>query len=241
MEEQQVDKTKKERKKKQKNVSITVKANKKGRHVMKLLNVLRVLVIPIYYLLKPFRYYGNKKVKDGACVYVSNHYTLLDPVYVAATTWEGIHYVSKKENLKVPFLGFIMKKVKAIFANRDGNDVRPLLDCLKCLKNNEKIAIYPEGTRNKTGEEMLPFKHGAAVMAIRAKAPIIPIVMYTKPRFFRCCHILIGEPIELSEYYDKKLTQDDYNEADEKLRSLMLTMRQEHTKYLQNKKRKKKN
>lgn len=235
---------KKETKKKQKKErSILTKANKKGRHINPFLNVLRVLVIPIYYLLKPFRYYGNRKVQDGACVYVSNHYTTFDAAYIAATTWEGIHIVAKKEVFETFGLGLLARGVKAIPVNRDGNDVRALLDCFKCLKNGEKIAVYPEGTRNKTDAEMLEFKHGASVMAIRTKTPIVPVVLYDKPKFFRRAHILIGDPFEFTEYYDRKLTDEDYSEADQKLREMMLQMRRDHKNFLQqeqeNKKKKK--
>ena len=128
-------------KKKKKNSTVTVKANKKGRHVMKFMNFLRVVLIPIYYVLKPFRFYGNRKVPDGACVYVVNHYTVFDAIYPAVTTWEGIHYVAKKEIIEAPVLGTLARGVKVISVNRDGSDVRALLDCFKCLKNNEKIAI----------------------------------------------------------------------------------------------------
>lgn len=226
-------------KKEKKLKTITVKANRKGRHIIGLINFLRVLVIPVYYLLRPFRYFGNKKVNDGACIYVSNHYGLMDPVYAAATTWEGIHFVGKREIFETPFLGAIARKAKAISVNRDGNDVRGLLDCFKCLKNGEKICIYPEGTRNKTGGEMLPFQHGAAVMAIKCKVPIIPVVIYKKPKFFRCTHILIGEPMELSEYYGKKTSEEELNQIDEYIRQHMIDMRKAHTEYLQNKKCKK--
>ena len=226
-------------KKKKKKAEITVKANKKGRHIMPLLNFLRVLVIPVYWLLKPFRFYGNRKVKDGACIYISNHYGMMDPAYPACTTWEGIHFMAKKEVLKMPLIGFLFRKVKGITANRDGNDVRTLLDCFKCLKNGEKICIYPEGTRNKTGDEMLPFRHGAAAIAIKARAPIVPIMLYSKPRYFRMTHVLVGEPIELTEYYDRKLTEVDYAEADQKLYDIMLSLRQAHKEFLQSKKKKK--
>ena len=224
--------------KKKKNKQITVKANKKGKHIIPMFTFLRVFALPVYYLLKPFKFYGNRKVKDGACVYVQNHYTLLDVAYPIATTWEGLHFVAKKETFSTFGFAFLARRTKAIAANRDGSDVRTLLDCLKCLKNGEKIVIYPEGTRNKTGEEMLPFKHGAAMMAIRAKVPVIALVAYEKPRYFRCTHYLISEPIELTEYYDKKMTEEDYVAADEKLRDIMLQMRREHKEYLENKKRK---
>ena len=218
---------------------ITVKANKRGRHCMPLLNFLRILVIPIYFLFRPFRFYGNRKVKDGAYIYISNHFGIFDPVYAAVTTWEGIHFVAKREAFKTPVIGSFLKGIKAISVNRDGNDVRGLLDCFKCLKNGEKICIYPEGTRNKTGGEMLPFRPGAATMAIKTKTPLIPLVMYKKPHLFRCTHILIGEPFELSEYYDRKITDEELNEVDISLRERMVNMIKEHTEFLARKKRKK--
>ena len=230
---------KKKAKKEKKKYSILFKKNGKGRPMSFLLNFLRVIVIPFYFLVKPFRFYGNRKAPDGACVYVGNHYTLFDIVYIACTTWEGIHFLSKRENIDAPVLGTLCKAVKTISVNRDGNDVRALLDCFKCLKNGEKISVYPEGTRNKTDAEMLPFKHGAAIMAIKAKVPVIPVMLYSKPRFFRCAHILIGEPVDLSEFYDKKLTDEEVSKADEKLRETLLNLRREHKECLENKKKKK--
>lgn len=218
---------------------ITVKANKRGRHVISFINFLRVLVLPVFYLLRPFRYYGKRKVMDGACIYVSNHYGLMDPAYVAATTWEGIHFVGKKEIFEAPLLGDVARNAKAISVNRDGKDVRGLLDCLKCLKNGEKICIYPEGTRNKTDAELLPFHHGAAMLSIKCKVPVIPVVIYSKPKYFRCTHILVGEPLEFTEYYDKKLSDEEMGQVDEQLRQHMLGMRREHTEYLASRKKKK--
>ena len=159
-------------KKKTKKYELTVKANKKGRHIMLWLNFFKGIVIPFYYLIKPYRFYGPKKVKDGACIYVCNHYGLFDPIYPAVTTKEGIHFIAKKELFSKPIIGWAARKVKAIPANRDGNDIRVVMDSFKCLKNGEKIAIFPEGTRNKIGAELLPFHHGAALMSIKTKSPI---------------------------------------------------------------------
>lgn len=217
------------------------RVNKKGLHVSAFLTFLKAVVKPFYFLLKPFRYYGSKKVKDGACIYVGNHYTLFDCLYVVCTTKEGVHLVAKKEVFDNPFLGFLARRVKAISVSRDGKDVRPLLNCFKCLNNDEKICIYPEGTRNKSGKGLLPFKHGAALMAIRCKKPIQLVVMYEKPKFFRCAHILVGEPFELTEYYDRKLLDEEVLEADNKIRQKMLDLIEEHKVFLENKKKKKVN
>lgn len=216
--------------------TLLVPANKKGEHIMPFMNFLRIIFLPFFWLLCPFRFYGSK-VKNGACIYVCNHYTLFDIAYVAATTWEGIHVISKSENMK-GVLGWFARQIKTIPANRDGKDVKTLRDSIRCLKNDEKICIFPEGTRNKTDEEMLPFHHGAALMAIMSKKPIVPVMIYERPRMFKRTDILVGEPIELTEYYDRKLTAKDYEEADNKIREIMLEMRRKHKEELETKKKK---
>ena len=227
------------KKKKKKEKSLTVKANKKGRHISVKMNILRVLLIPLSRVFRPFRYYGNKKVKDGAYVYVCNHYSIFDCIYPAWTTWEIMHFIAKRENFETPVIGTLARSVRAICANRDGNDVRAILDSMKCLKNGEKICIFPEGTRNKTDEEMLPFHHGAAMLSIKTKSPIIPMMIYKRPRWFRRTHVLIGEPMEFSEYYGKKISEEEIAAADERLRDHMLSMRKQHAEFLANKKKKK--
>ena len=224
-------------KKKKKTPSITIKANKKGRHIMPFLNILRVLILPLLRVVLPFRFYGNKKVKDGACLYVCNHYRMLDVMYPAATTWEGIHYLAKDELSKNFIINLIAKPLKVLFVGRDGNDAKAIINALKCLKNGEKVCLFPEGTRNKTDAEMLPFKSGATVLAIKSKTPIVPMMIYKKQRFFRTAHILIGDPVEFSEFYDKKLSEELIAEADKKLIELMLKMREDHTAFLQAKKK----
>ena len=218
---------------------ITIPANEKGQHINVFLNFMRCLIIPPFFLAKPFRYFGEKKVPEGACIFISNHYAMLDPVYVAALTWDGIHFIAKKELFKNPFMNFFVTRAKVIGVNRDGNDARGLLDCFKCLKNGEKICIFPEGTRNKTEEEMLPFHSGASVMAIKCKVPIVPVVIYDKPKFFRCTHVIVGEPIDLSKYYNQKPSDEELIAIDESLRQHMLAMKKAHKEYLEAKKNQK--
>lgn len=239
MQENTVQPPEKNTKKPEKKAPLLWKENKKGQHVSGWLNFLRILILPIVRLFYPFRYYGNKNVKDGACIYVSNHRRMIDPMYMLPTTWEGIHFIGKKEIYSMPILGFFCKKVRMIAVNRDGNDVRAVMDTLKCLKSGEKISIFPEGTRNKTEEPFLPFESGAAMFAIRAKVPIVPMVIYNKARLFRTTDILIGEPFELSEYYGQKLTDELLKEADEKIMSVLVRMRDEHAEMLAAKKGKK--
>ncbi|MBP5242850.1 MAG: 1-acyl-sn-glycerol-3-phosphate acyltransferase [Clostridia bacterium] len=224
--------------KKKKEYSILQPVNKKGRHV-NIPALIARLAIAFVWLMYPFRFYGHRKVKDGAFLYVYNHYRIWDVAYAACTTSEGLHYVAKSE-LKKSFIWPICKAVKMIVVDRDGSDARGLMDMLRCLKNGEKVVIAPEGTRNKTDAEMLPFHNGVALLAIKTKTPVVPIVIYKKPKLFRMAHILVGEPFELSEYYGQKPTDEVLTEATEKIRQRMLDMKREHTQFLEEKKNKKK-
>jgi len=214
----------KEQKKKQ---LVLFRAKKNGKHVSRWMNLYRVFAYPIHSLIYPFKLHGHKKVGKGACVYVGNHYCLWDIFYPAHTTWEGIHFLAKQSILEAPVLGGLARKVGVIGAMRDGSDVRTVMNAMKALKHGDKISIFPEGTRNKEGdgEEFLPFHGGAALFAIKTKTPIVPLVICNKPRPFHRTHVVFGEPFELTEYYDRKLTQADYDEADEKIKNILYDMR----------------
>lgn len=229
---------KRAQKRKKNKYSITIPANKRGRHVMPFMNFLRAICIPVYKFIFPFRCYGNYKTADGACVYVCNHYRIWDPVYIALTTTEGIHILAKREVTENAFMKPICRKIRCISVNRDGSDVRALMDALKCLKNGEKVSLFPEGTRNKTEQELLPFKPGAALMAIKAKVPVVPVAIYKKQMPFKRAHILYGEPFYLSEFYDKKMTEEDWNAADERIKNEILRLKREHAEFLAAKKQK---
>ncbi len=227
--------------KKKKQKSICFKRNRKGRPVNGVLTFLRTCIAPLVRIFMPYKVYGNKKSPDGAVLFIGNHFRAIDPMYSLVSTKEAIHYMSKGSLFKVPLVGAICRGAKVIGLNRDGTDIRAVMDAIKCLRNGDKLSIYPEGTRNRTKEPFQEFKGGAAMIAIKAKVPVLPIVIYNKQRLFRQAHVLMGEPFELSEYYGVKLTEEVLKEADNKLRDKFYEMRNAHTAYLESLKSKGKN
>ena len=86
--------------------------------------------------------------------------------------------------------------------------------------------MFPEGTRNKTdSDEFLPFRGGSALLAIKTKTPVIPFVICNRPKLFKKTHVVFGEPMELSEFYGRKLTPEDYEAAEEKIKNKLYEMR----------------
>ena len=231
-------KTANKKEKPAKKPSIYFRKNKKGKPVNGLLRFIKIFIAPFVRLFYPYKYYGEK-LPDGAAVLIGNHYRAIDPMYPLGATWDAIHFMSKKSLLTKPVLRHLLKWIRVIGLNRDGTDVRATMDAIKCLKNGEKISIYPEGTRNRLGDDFLPFKGGAALIAIKAKVPIIPLVIYKKSHMFKRTHVLIGKPIDLTEFYGVKMTEDKIKEADQKLFDTMVELRKNHKIFLESKKMKK--
>lgn len=99
--------------------------------------------------------------------------------------------------------------------------------------------MFPEGTRNKTKDvELLPLKGGAALFAIKAKVPVYPVMCLRKTRPFRRTKIVVGDAIDLSEFYDRKMTAEDYAAAESVIRERMLAVKHNYIRMLEQKKKK---
>ena len=183
---------------------------------------LKKFMVAVTQILFPFKLVEKEKVKDGACGLVGNHYRIWDIVHMACTTREKVHFITKKELYKNKFLAHLCDIVEAIPVSRDGQDAKAVMTALRYLKNGDKISMFPEGTRNRTDEDLLPLKGGAAMFAIKAKAPVYPVMCPHKTRLFRRTKILVGDPIDLSAFYDRRLTAEDYEAAEEIIREKML-------------------
>ena len=92
--------------KKNKQSDILFNIKKNGRHINGWYNFIRIFILPLVRLISPFKIIGTKKVNDGACVYVSNHFSMVDPMYLMPTTKEStatltlINAISEKRLLK---------------------------------------------------------------------------------------------------------------------------------------------
>ncbi|MDE7167758.1 MAG: 1-acyl-sn-glycerol-3-phosphate acyltransferase [Clostridia bacterium] len=166
----------------------------------------------------PIKKYGcTEKFNDRSYIIVANHRSIWDVVVAIMPTDKPVHFMAKKEIFENGIGKWFTSKCECIPVSRDGSDVRALMQAMKYLKEGSIVCIFPEGTRNKTEDVFLPFKSGAAALSIKTKTPIIPVVQLKKIKLFRKSKVYFGEPFELTEFYDKKLTQQDIEKADEVL------------------------
>ena len=110
--------------------------------------------------------------KDGPLVIASNHLSLLDPPVLGTAATRKVHFMAKEE-LFVPVLGTIYKILGAFPVRRGGADRVAIKHGIEILESGNVLAIFPEGTRSKTGE-LGKAQPGALMMASKVKATIVP-------------------------------------------------------------------
>lgn len=100
--------------------------------------------------------------------------------------------------------------------DREANDISAIKTSLKILKEGTSLMLFPEGTRNHS-DTPLEAKPGVAMIAVKSRVPIIPVTLISDYKWFRTMHITIGDPIYLDEYFDKRLSSEDYQEISQKI------------------------
>lgn len=111
---------------------------------------------------------GEENVpKDQPVLYIGNHRSYFDIIITYSRCPRLTGYVAKDSMKKVPLLSTWMTRLHCLFINR--SDVKEALKTILAgidnIKNGISMCIFPEGTRNKTDDLMLPFKEGSFKMA----------------------------------------------------------------------------
>ena len=156
------------------------------------------LYFNIFYSLK---YEGLENVPPGGpYIICSNHTSWFDPPLLGClvTGRQEINFMAKEELFKIFLLGPLLNKLKAFPVKRNTADRRAIRRALQVLEDGEILGLFPEGTRVQTGELGKPH-HGAALIALKSKKPILPVAIQWPPGPFQPVKINVGALIYFTE------------------------------------------
>ena len=135
--------------------------------------VVKYLLKMLFQIFLRLRIEGEENIpKDGPLVIACNHLSLLDPPVLGTAATRKVHFMAKEE-LFMPVLGDIYRLLGAFPVRRGGADRAAIKHGIDILESNKVLAIFPEGTRSKTGE-LGKAQPGALMMASKTKATIVP-------------------------------------------------------------------
>ena len=125
------------------------------------------------------RVHGLEHVpRDRPVVFCANHVSNVDPPALFVVLHPRLRMLYKAEFEKLPILGRAVRIGGFIRVER-GNPEQgqwAVEQAVAALKAGRTVLVYPEGTRSRTGE-LLPFKKGGFVMAIKAQVPVVPVAI----------------------------------------------------------------
>lgn len=184
-----------------------------------LYKALKIIYKPLLKMLYQPQVQGTENIpKQGAIIFVGNHRHAFDPIVVMSHTDRIVHYMAK-ESLFKGIHGLIFKSIGVIKVYRTKSNPKAVVEAEEILKNGGAVGIFPEGTRNRTNQELLKFRHGAVAIAKKTNSKIIPFAIKGKYKIFKSgLKIEFGKPIDISQFEIEEANNYIRNEVLELLR-----------------------
>lgn len=157
-------------------------------------------------------------------IIVSNHKHWLDPLLIGSRikTCE-VRFLGKKELVKTRLGAFVLDKLHMIVVDRHNSDLKAMRECVNTVREGHILAIFPEGTRcrDTTLEHM---ESGCAMIALRCKVPVIPVLIDRPCGLFRRVHVRFGRPIPLTDLYEAPFNNETAAAVLERMREGILSL-----------------
>jgi len=146
---------------------------------------------------------------EGGFMMYGNHQGLFDVVAISATCPTPLGAVLKKELKDVPLVKQIVACTRSYPMDRE--DVRQSLEVIKAVtaevQNGRSYLIFPEGTRSKNGNVMGEFHGGSFRCAVKAKCPIVPVVVVD---CFKVLDQKGSKPVKVQLHYLKPIAYEEF-------------------------------
>ena len=173
----------------------------------------------------PLSINGKEYFENGKTyVVVCNHNSLMDVPVTTPFVPGANKTIAKKSFTKVPVFGWVYKK-GTVLVDRNSDESRrnSFEEMKKTLQKGLHMVIYPEGTRNRTGEPLKSFHDGAFRLAIAAKKEIIPTVIFNTGNILPPHKKFFLWPYKLEMHFLPAVSSNDISSKDlkEKVFKLM--------------------
>ncbi len=150
--------------------------------------------------------------RTGPLIVAANHASSADPVLIGAflpkTLGRPLNWLGKRELVEMPVIGWFMRRVPIHPVDRATADLEAFRVAMRILESGNILAVFPEGTRSEDGI-LQTAKDGAAVLALRSGAPILPVAVGDSdltwpkhsrlPRPGRTVTVRYGRPFRVAE------------------------------------------
>lgn len=176
-------------------------------------SIIKKLIYAFYRVLFRIEKVNEENVPmEGPIIICANHLNYWDAVGLVTATKRRINFIAKEDLFNNGFLNWIAHVFDVIPIKRGMRDMEAMKRCLSSLKKGIALGIFPEGTR-KGLEKGAKVQNGAAYMALKTKAKVVPVGIQGTFRPFTKVTLNYGEPIDFSKYDSKNPEKDNLDQA----------------------------
>ena len=157
---------------------------------------------------------GSLPIPTGrGAVILCNHRCPLDPSFIAMAVPRVVHWMVAREYCEHPAMRWLLRLCEVIPVNRGGIDIAATKMAIRLAAQGELVALFPEGRINTSRAVLLPGRPGAALIALKARVPVVPCYIRGAPydgTTLGCLlmpasvRLTFGQPIDLSAYYGRE-------------------------------------
>lgn len=164
---------------------------------------------------------GTENVpENGALIVCANHTSYADVPLLGCYITRLIHFVAKKELLKVPVVSYIVKAFDSITVDRNIKDISAAKESYNRLKRGRCLGIFPEGTRAVhiiKGRKKYKIRTGAVKLSYETGTPILPVGIRSSFKIFSKVTMVIGKPVSIGKKDDAENSGRFFNSEAKKL------------------------
>jgi 1-acyl-sn-glycerol-3-phosphate acyltransferase len=138
----------------------------------------------MFYLVSKVTILGAENVPaEGPFLLTPNHMSQVDTPLVLVAIPRRMRVFSAVKYKKNPFLYFLFETMGCIWVRQFEADHQALREAIHHLKSGGALGIAPEGTRSRETHALLQGRGGAALLASRSGAPIVPVGVWGTETF----------------------------------------------------------
>jgi 1-acyl-sn-glycerol-3-phosphate acyltransferase len=146
---------------------------------------------------------GSENIpQEGAFILCANHIHAMDGVMLAVKSRRRLYFMGKKEVFKNKLAAFFLKALGGFPVDRSATDLAAYKQAVNILNDGKALMLFSQGTRMEGFDNA---KSGAAMFALKANAPIIPVGIKGSYKFRSLVEMKVGEPISMEEYAGKRI------------------------------------
>ena len=162
----------------------------------------------------------KRKMVKGRVLICSNHIGFTDPLLLNCVFWyRRVFFLAMQELFNTKLKSFFFNAVKCIPVDRSNFSMGTFHAVTDRLKNDKAVLIFPEGQVNANQNEILAFKSGAVLMATTSNAPLLPVYIVKREKWYHRYVVLVGDHVNFTDVYGDRPSMQNMRDASEILHS----------------------